>query len=118
WPESTQGISFVPLKPHTERSISSSEAAMNAMKGFFMIPEIIAFAMPPQSLGSSSGTPISIMLETTKDYQERLRVGNLLVEQMNANPGLNQNRLDLQLNKPELKEEIDRKKAADLGIPV
>lgn len=118
WPESTQGISFVPLKPHTERSISSSEAAMNAMKGFFMIPEIIAFAMPPQSLGSSSGTPISIMLQTTKDYQELLRVGNLLVEQMNANPGLNQIRLDLQLNKPELKVEIDRKKAADLGIPV
>ncbi len=118
WPESTQGISFVPLKPHTERSISSSEAAMNAMAGFFMIPEIIAFAMPPQSLGSGSGTPVSIMLQTTQDYQELLRVGNLLVEQMNANPGLNQVRLDLQLNKPELKVEIDRKKAADLGIPV
>lgn len=118
WPETTQGISFVPLKPHNQREINSSEAAMKAMHGFFMIPEIIAFAMPPQSLGSSSGTPISIMLQTTKDYKELLRVGNLLVERMNANPGLNQVRLDLQLNKPELLVNIDRKKAADLGIEV
>lgn len=118
WPETTQGISFVPLKPHNEREISSTDAAMKAMKGFFMIPEIIAFAMPPQSLGSSSGTPISIMLQTTKDYKELLKVGNLLVERMNANPGLNQVRLDLQLNRPELLVHIDRKKAADLGIEV
>ncbi len=118
WPDSTQGISFVQLTPHNERSINSEETAFKAMGGFFMIPEIFAFAMPPQSLGSGSGTPISIMLQTTKDYKELLRVGNDLVASMNTNPGLNQIRLDLQLNKPELRIEIERQKAADLGISV
>ncbi len=118
YPDTTQGISFVPLKPYKERTKNSTELAMDAMKGFFMIPEIIAFAMPPQSLGASSSTPISVMLKTTKDYNELLRVGNLLVAKMSANPGMNQVRLDLRLNKPELQIEIDRPKAADLGIEI
>lgn len=118
WPDSTQGISFVPLTPPTERSINSSEAAMKAMMGFFAIPDIIAFAMPPQSLGSDSSTPVSIMLQSTKGYDELLRVGNELVGAMSANAGLNQVRLDLRLNKPELQIDIDRQKAADLGISI
>jgi multidrug efflux pump len=118
YPDSTQGISFVPLKPYEERERHSSEISMEAMMGFFMIPEIIAFAMPPQSLGAGSSTPISVMLQTTSDYQELLRVGDLLVQKMNANSGLNQVRLDLRLNKPELQIDIDRQKAANLGVDV
>ena len=118
YPNSTQGISFVPLKPYDEREKHSSELAMDAMRGFFMIPDIIAYAMPPQSLGSSSSTPISVMIQTSDDYQELLRVGNLLTEKMRANAGINQVRLDLHLNKPELEINIDRQKAADVGIAI
>ena len=118
YPDATQGISFVPLKKHDEREKSSSELAMEAMGGFFMLPDVIAFAMPPQSLGSGSSTPISLMLQTGKDFHELKRVGDLLVERMSGNPGLNQVRLDLRLNKPELQIDIDRQKAADLGIAV
>jgi multidrug efflux pump len=118
YPDSTQGISFVPLKSYEEREVSSAEAAMTAMKGFFMIPEIIAFAMPPQSLGASSSTPISAMIQTNRDYESLLKIGTELVQKMNENPGINQVRLDLNLNKPELQIDIDRQKAADLGISI
>jgi multidrug efflux pump len=118
YPDSTQGISFVPLKSYEEREVSSAEAAMTAMKGFFMIPEIIAFAMPPQSLGASSSTPISAMIQTNRDYESMLKIGTELVQKMNENPGINQVRLDLNLNKPELQIDIDRQKAADLGISI
>lgn len=118
YPESTQGISFVPLKPYDERERHSKDIAMDAMKGFFMIPDIMAFAMPPQSLGAGSSTPISIMLQTTGDYKELMNTGNQLVAKMRQNPGMNQVRLDLRINKPELEINIDRQKAADLGIPI
>ena len=118
YPSSTQGISFVPLKPYGEREKHSTELAMDAMKGFFMIPEIFAFAMPPQSLGSGSSTPISIMIKSTSSYEDILAAGQQLVAKMNENPGINQVRLDLQLNKPELQVDIDRQKAASLGIDV
>lgn len=118
YPTSTQGISFVPLKDQSERQKHSSDVAMDAMKGFFMLPDIIAYAMPPQSLGSGSSTPISIMLQSSGDYHELKQVGDVLVERMQANPGINQVRLDLSLNKPELQIDIDRQKAADLGIAV
>ena len=116
YPSSTQGISFVPLKPYAERENHSADLAMQAMKGFFMIPEIFAFAMPPQSLGAESSTPISIMIKSTSSYEDILAAGQALVAKMNANPGINQVRLDLRLNKPELQIDIDRQKAADLGI--
>ncbi len=116
YPSSTQGISFVPLKPYEERDTHSIDLAMQAMKGFFMIPEIFAFAMPPQSLGSESSTPISIMIKSSSGYEDILTAGQALVAKMNANPGMNQVRLDLRLNKPELQIDIDRQKAADLGI--
>lgn len=118
YPDSTQGISFVPLLPYNQREKHSTEVALDAMKGFFMLPDIIAFSMPPQSLGASSSTPISIMLQSTGDYEDIMKVGNQLVAKMNANPGLNQIRLDLRLNKPELQVDINRQKAADLGINV
>ncbi len=118
YPKSTQGISFVPLKPYEERSVHSTEVAMQAMQGFFMIPEIFAFAMPPQSLGSSSSTPISIMLMSSKGYEDILVAGRQLVQKMNENPGINQVRLDLNLDKPELIVDIQRQKAANLGIEV
>ena len=118
YPTSTQGISFVPLKPYAERETHSKDLAMQAMKGFFMIPEIFAFAMPPQSLGADSSTPISIMIKSTSSYEDILEAGQALVAKMNANPGIHQVRLDLRLNKPELQVDIDRHKAADLGIDV
>ncbi|CAA0106110.1 Efflux pump membrane transporter BepE [BD1-7 clade bacterium] len=118
YPDSTQGISFVPLTPYGERQRHSTEVAMDAMKGFFMIPDIMAFAMPPQSLGSGSSTPISVMLQTSGDYESLMDIGNQLVARMQQNPGMNQVRLDLRINKPELQVTIDRQKAADLGIPI
>lgn len=118
YPDSTQGISFVPLVPYERRERNSVQVVQDAMKGFFMIPDIMAFAMPPQSLGSGSSTPISIMLQSSKDYKHIMKVGQQLVAKMRENPGINQTRIDLQLNKPELQIEINRLKAANLGISV
>lgn len=118
YPTSTQGISFVSLKPYEEREKSASEVSIDAMKGFFMIPEIFAFAMTPQSLGSGTSTPLSIMIKSSGSYEEILDSGQQLVAKMNQHPGINQVRLDLSLNKPELRIDIDREKAAALGIHV
>lgn len=118
YPDATQGISFVPLKPYEQRTTHSTEVAMTATKGFFMIPEIFAFAMPPQSLGADSSPPISIMLKTSKDYESLLQAGGQLVHKMRQHPGINQVRMDLSLNKPELQIDIDRQKAASLGVDV
>ncbi|NRA40828.1 MAG: efflux RND transporter permease subunit [Pseudomonadales bacterium] len=116
FPASTQGISFVPLKSYADRERHSVDIAYDAMKGFYQLPDIIAFAMPPQSLGADSSTPISIMLQSSQSYEDILNTGNQLVAEMQKNPGMNQVRLDLRLNKPELQIDIDRQKAANFGV--
>ena len=93
-----------------------NEIVADAMKGFYQLPDIIAFAMPPQSLGADSSTPISIMLQSSQSYEDILNTGNQLVAEMQKNPGMNQVRLDLRLNKPELQIDIDRQKAANFGV--
>lgn len=118
YPSATQGVSFVPLKPYKERDKSSEEMAAEIMGRFFMLPEIFAFAMPPQSLGASSSAPVSVMIQSNKSYPEILKIGNQLATKIRENPGMNQVRLDLRLNNPEIEINIDRQKAADIGIGI
>jgi multidrug efflux pump len=81
------------------------------------IPGILAFPMNLPSLGASPiERPVSFVLVTSAPYAELQRAVDELTARARTNPGLINLDSDLQLNKPELRVQIDREKAANLGI--
>jgi multidrug efflux pump len=79
----------------------------------------LAFPMNPPSLGQSPiDKPVQFVLQTSAPYAELQKAVDQLMAAARGNPGLVNLDTDLKLNKPELHVDVNREKAADLGIPV
>ena len=76
-------------------------------------------ASNPASLGVRGfGKPMQFVIQSSASYAELNGIANQLVEKLKDNPGLADLDTDLRLNKPEVQIEIDRARAADLGLDV
>lgn len=83
------------------------------------LPGVNAFLITPPSLGQGfRSRPLEFVIQTSDSYENL----NAVVEQMRAeiarNPGIVSLDVDLRLNKPELRIDVDRERAADLGVSV
>jgi multidrug efflux pump len=78
-----------------------------------------AFPITPPSLGQGfRERPVNFVIVTSESYQN-LRVLRQFMDEIAKNPGIvSAPDIDLRLNKPELKVDVDREKAADLGVSV
>lgn len=118
-PTVSQGISFVGLTDWKARQRSSSDVAKELFPKFMGIPGVMAFPITPASLGQSPrDKPINYVIVTSAPFSELQGVTNQFLAELSKNPGLTGVDTDLKLNKPELSVEVDRDKAADLGIPI
>ncbi|MDP3309630.1 MAG: efflux RND transporter permease subunit, partial [Polaromonas sp.] len=102
-----------------DRSRSTLEMARELQPKFASLPGVTAFPITPPSLGQGfRERPLNFVIQTSDSYENL----NLVVEQMLAeiakNPGIQAPVSDLRLNKPELRIEVNREKAADLGVTV
>ncbi|MEI7785605.1 MAG: efflux RND transporter permease subunit [Betaproteobacteria bacterium] len=80
---------------------------------------INAFPITPPSLGQGfRERPINFVIQTSDSYENLNRVVRQFLDEMAKNPGIVQPDIDLRLNKPELRIDVDREKAADLGVSV
>ena len=61
---------------------------------------------------------MQFVIQSSASYEELNGIANTLVEKLKDNPGLADLDTDLRLNKPEVQIEIDRARAADLGLDV
>ena len=68
-------------------------------------------------LVSSRGQPIQIVLGGT-EYAEIAKWRDLLIQRMEANPGLFSIDSDYKETRPQMRVQIDRQRAADLGVSV
>lgn len=76
-----------------------------------------SFAMIPPALpGGGQGTPIQFVIKTTNDFQSLLEISNKLLNKMTASGLFIYSDNSLRFNKPQLSLEINRSKAADLGL--
>ncbi len=57
-------------------------------------------------------------MSTSESYDELARYTELILDEMRNNPGFISPDTDLKLTLPELSVEVDRDRAADLGVPV
>lgn len=119
-PTVTQMISYAPLTPWDERERSAQEIASVLIPQLANIPGIRAFAVTPQSLGSSGGGSqvIQFLIQTSESFDHLDEQLQKILAELALEPSLINVDTDLKLNKPEIKVNIDRDKAATVGVEI
>jgi multidrug efflux pump len=118
-PTINQGTSFARLADWKDRKRSAQEIAEALRPQFSAIPGILAFPVLPPSLGQSGRSrPINFIIVTSASYAELAQVTEAFVAEIRKNPGISNIDTDLKLNLPELSVQVNRERAADLGVPV
>jgi multidrug efflux pump len=118
-PTVSQGISILGLTDWNDRSRRSPEIAKELFPKFAGIPGVMAFPVTPPSLGQSPRErPVNFVVVTAAPYEELQKVTGEILAELAKNPSLTNVDTDLKLNKPELSVNVNRDKAADMGVPV
>jgi multidrug efflux pump len=120
FPTVTQGVSFVRLKDWDQRNRSIFDVTRELGPKMFMgAPGVLAFPILPQSLGQSAlSKQVSVVIQTTRPFEELADLMDRIVKRVGAVPGLVNVESDLKLNKPQLTVDVDRDKAAAMGVDV
>ncbi|MEL4178685.1 efflux RND transporter permease subunit [Roseateles sp. PN1] len=102
-----------------DRTRSTQEIARSMLPQVSMLPGVQAFPITPASLGQGfRERPINFVVVTSDSYANLATLTQSFMAEMAKNPGLIQPDNDLRLNKPELFMDVDRERAADLGVSV
>ena len=103
----------------TERTRTTQELARDLLPKVSALPGITAFPITPPSLGQGfRSRPLEFVVQTSDSYANLARAAQQMLAEMAKNPGIVQPDIDLQLNKPEIFMEVDRARAADMGVSV
>lgn len=111
-------IAFVVLKPWEERARKQQEIVGEMFPQLLGIPGAMVFAINPPSLNQPGRkTPVQFVIggpsyDTLRDWSQ------IILEGAAENPQLLSPQSDFKETKPELKVEIHRNRAADLGVSV
>lgn len=118
-PTVAQGNVFYRALPWEVRKKSTLEIARDMTPSVSSLPGVTAFPITPPSLGQAfRERPLNFVIMTSDSYQNLAQVVRSFQEEMAKNPGIVSVDTDLRLNKPEISMEVDRERAADMGVPV
>ncbi|MDB5886950.1 MAG: acriflavin resistance protein, partial [Polaromonas sp.] len=102
-----------------DRTRTTMDMARELQPRFAALPGVTAFPITPPSLGQGfRERPLNFVIQTSESYQNLNGVVRRMLDEMAKNPGIVSPDVDLRLNKPELRIEVERDKAADLGVSV
>ena len=103
----------------SERSVTTQELARRLLPQFMALPGISVFPVTPPSLGQGfRSRALDYVIVSGDTYQNMSRAAQTMLTEMQKNPGIVQPDMDLQLNKPEIFIDVDRARAADMGVSV
>ncbi|MGV8940482.1 MAG: efflux RND transporter permease subunit [Lysobacter sp.] len=111
------GNLIVFLQDWDERDMSTAEVADSLRADFSKLTGVQAQPRVGGGLVGSRGQPIQIVLGGP-EYAEIARWRDTLMEKMEANPGLFSVDSDYKETRPQMRVEINRQRAADLGVSV
>ena len=118
-PTVAQGNVFFRGLPWEERSRTTMDVAREITPLVASMPGVTAFPITPPSLGQGfRERPLNFVILTSDSYQNLSQVVRQYQEEIAKNPGIVSVDTDLRLNKPEISMEVDRERAADMGVPV
>jgi HAE1 family hydrophobic/amphiphilic exporter-1/multidrug efflux pump len=122
---SSNSVSFIViLKPWEERKTSETQAAgiMATLRAnFAKYPEalsIVAVPPPIPGLGSAGGLQFEVQDRSGRTAAELLEVSQRFVSELANAPEVSTPYNSFRANMPQLKLDVDRDKAKELGIPV
>ena len=107
----------ITLQPWSERQRTQQEVHAEFQKklGGVAGMQLFSFGTPPLP-GFDAGLPVSFVVASTADYEEIMRVGDELVQAANESGLFIFITQSLDFDRPEVRVNIDRELAADLGI--
>ncbi len=118
-PSVAQGNVFFRAKPWEERERTTQEIAREVAPRIAGLPGVSAFPITPPSLGQGfRERPINYVIVTSDSYENLSRVVRQFQDRLAQIPGFVQVDTDLRLNKPEIRLDVDRDRAADMGVSV
>ena len=118
-PTVAQGLVFARARPWEDRSKTTPEIAREMTPAMMGLPGVSAFPITPPSLGQPfRERPLNFVILTSDSYQNLAQVVRSFQEEIAKNPGIVSVDTDLRLNKPEISLEVDRERAADMGVSV
>ena len=113
------GIAFSQLLPWEERTRKTQQiTAELGPKMAGDMPGVLAFPVNPPSLGQSFRNPPVQFVVQASSYEALERMTDALLARARQSKELANPDTDLRLNKPQLAVDIDREKAASMGIDV
>jgi multidrug efflux pump len=111
-------MAFIRLKPWGERQRSQQDIVNQLLPQCLGLPGVMAFPLNPPSLGQSFRSPPVQFVIQGPSYEELDQALNGFMAKAKQFPGLVGLDTDLKLNKPQLSVDIDREKAAAIGVEV
>ncbi|MDP1782352.1 MAG: efflux RND transporter permease subunit [Hydrogenophaga sp.] len=118
-PSVAQGSVIMRGKSWEERERTTMDIARELAPKIAALPGISAFPITPPSLGQGfRERPINYVIVTGDSYENLSRVVRQFQDKLAQNPGFVQVDTDLRLNKPEIRMDVDRERAADMGVTV
>jgi multidrug efflux pump subunit AcrB len=116
---SNTGFVRVTLVPPNERVRSQADIVKMVNKNMSRYNEGRAFAIEEQTIsqGRRGGQPVAFVLQNN-NFDKLTKILPKFLEEVRQSKILTNADIDLKFNKPELRVEIDRLKAAQLGISV
>lgn len=110
-------ISFLVLKPWDERVRTVPQIIGSLFPQMYAITGVQAFPVNPFRLpGSDDFMPVKFVLETTGSYEQLAKTLTQLQVAASQHPGFLNVDSNLKFDQPQINVNIDRNKAADLGI--
>ena len=118
-PTVSQSNVFLRAVDWDERKRTTIEIARELQPRINGLPGVQAFPITPPSLGQGfRERPVNFVILTSESYNDLNQVTRQFMDEIAKNPGFLTPDVDLRLNKPEIKIDINREKAADLGVNV
>ncbi|MWD26512.1 MMPL family transporter [Aquicoccus sp. SCR17] len=118
WGSNSRGFMVLSLAPWEERARDQDTIVGDINGALGDIIGIRAFAIQPNSLGIRGAGRGLTFAVTGNDYAQLADVADQLVARLSQNPAMGQVRLEYETTLPQLFIEIDRRRAADLGIDI
>ncbi|NND89588.1 MAG: efflux RND transporter permease subunit [Granulosicoccus sp.] len=115
---SSSGFMVVTLKPWDERERNQQAIVDDINSALRSIPGVRAFAIQPNSLGiRGAGSGLKVAL-AGNDYGTLADTADRVVQQLEQDERFGRVDLDYETNQAQLSINIDRERAADLGIEI
>ncbi|WP_292029543.1 efflux RND transporter permease subunit, partial [Brevundimonas sp. UBA2416] len=115
----SQAFSVLRTIDWDDRTITTRDLQQKLLPQVMSLPGVSAFPSLPPSLGQGfRSQPLNVVIVSSDSYGNMGRYAQEMLAEMRRNPGIVQPDIDLQLNKPEIFMDVDRARAADMGVSV